>query len=170
MPEAVPFDVREDVTAALGRLAAAGVSMRVPMGDIAGHLADTTEDRFETGRDPLGVPWKPSQRALATGDKTLVESGDLVGSIQPSWGDDFAAAGSEASGGAAVYAAIHQFGGTIRPKAKKALAFNGRVVAQVVIPARPYVGFTDENADYAVETLAAHLDAALAGTGGGAAA
>lgn len=164
----VSFELREDVTAALDALARAGVELRTPMKDIAGHLADTTRDRFETQTSPAGVPWKKSERAIADGGQTLVDSGDLLASIAERWGDDFAEAGPEASGGGAVYAGIHQDGGTIRAKNGKALSFAGRLVASVTIPKREYVGFTDENADYAVATLAGHLARAM--SAGGAAA
>jgi len=44
-----------------------------------------------------------------------------------------------------VYGAIHQFGGTIKPKAGKFLVFRlgGRTVfaRSVTIPARPFLGF-----------------------------
>jgi phage gpG-like protein len=45
-----------------------------------------------------------------------------------------------------IYAAIHQFGGTIRPKSKRALRFRmgGRLftLSKVSIPARPFLGLT----------------------------
>ena len=171
----VAITLRDDVSDALGRLATAGVDMTPVMKDIAGHLADTTRERFETSRDPDGVPWKPSRRVLGLDGsrdghgphrpdgKTLVDSGDLLASIAEDWGSDYAAAGPEASGGAAIYAAIHQFGGTIRPKVKAALSFAGRLFASVLIPARPYLGFNSENADYAIGAIDDYLARAMAG-------
>lgn len=149
--------IREDVTVALGRLAEMGEDMTPVMKDIAGHLADTTRERFETEADPTGRKWIPSRRVVEHGGKTLTLTGDLGNSITEDWGPDFAAAGPERSGGAGVYALIHQTGGEIRPREKKALSFGGRIVARVIIPARPYVGFTDVNADYAIGALARHL-------------
>lgn len=189
----VGITIREDVTAALNRLAAAGSDLTRPMKDIAGHLADETRERFETGRDPSGRPWKPSRRVLGLdGSKdgkdgrshgphrqdgqTLVDTGDLLASIREDWGSDYAAAGPEASGGAAVYAKIHQFGGKITPRdregkdgARPALKVGGRYLASVTIPARPYLGFTDADADYVVEALAEHLAAVIGGDEAGAA-
>jgi phage virion morphogenesis protein len=163
----IEIEVREDVTVALARLAAAGGDMTPAMKDIAGHLDDTTRERFETETDPAGRRWTPSRRAIEhPGEKTLTLSGDLGNSMRPDWGSDYAAAGPEASGGAAVYALIHQMGGEIRPRVAKALSFGGRLVSRVVIPKREYLGFTDENADYAVEVLTEHLARAA---GGGAA-
>ena len=157
----IEVQLTDELTAALGRLAAAGVDMTPAMGDIAGHLADETVGRFESGTGPDGVPWKPSERVLKHGGLTLVDRGDLRGSIRPDWGADYAAAGPEASGGAAVYARIQQEGGTIRPRQAKALHFNGRIVASVTLPARPYVGWTDGDSDYAVAAIGDYLSAAL---------
>lgn len=153
----IAITIREDVTAAMNRLAADGADMTPAMKDIAGHLADTTRERFETETDPTGKKWIPSRRVVEHGGKTLTLTGDLGNSITEDWGPDFAAAGPERSGGAGVYALIHQTGGEIRPREKKALSFGGRIVARVIIPARPYLGFTDVNADYAIGALARHL-------------
>lgn len=159
------IEIRDDVTAALDRAIAASIDLSPAMGDIAGHLADEARERFELEAGPDGVPWLRSQRARDEGGQTLTLSGDLRNSLAEDWGADFAAAGPERSGGAGVYAAIHQLGGTIRPKAKKALSFSGRIVASVVIPARPYLGFTDEDADYCLAALGRHLSAAFGGDG-----
>jgi len=94
-----------------------------------------------------------------------VDTGDLLSSITESWTTNEAAVGAEASGGAAIYAAIHQFGGTITPRKAGALSFGGKLFASVTIPARPYLGFTDADADYAVAALAEHVaGAASAGS------
>lgn len=176
MPGGIEIDItiREDVTVAIARLVAAGGDLTPVMGDIAGHLADTTRERFETSTGPDGVPWKPSRRVLGLdgsrsgfgpfqlSGKTLVLTGDLMNSIAENWGADFAEAGPERSGGAGVYALIHQEGGTIRPKKAGALSFGGRILASVTIPARPYVGFNDVNADYVVGSIGDHLLAAFA--------
>lgn len=58
-----------------------------------------------------------------------------------------------------VYAAIHEFGGIIKPRTKKALTFktkDGRwhTVQRVVMPARPYMR-------PAVQKSAAKIEAAL---------
>lgn len=161
----VEITLNQNVTVALQSAIDAAIDLRPAMRDIAGHLADTTRARFETGRGPTGVPWKPSRRAIEEGGKTLVDRGDLLGSIREDFGADYAAAGPEASGGAAIYAKIHQFGGIITPRVKKALSFAGRVMSKVVIPARPYVGFNDENADYVVDTIADHLRRAFSAPG-----
>lgn len=161
----VEISLRDDVSAALDRLAKAGADMTPAMRAIAGHLAAETEERFETERAPSGLPWKKSQRALDEGGQTLTLHGDLRSSITFNYGRDFAEAGPERSGGAGVYAAIHQFGGTIKAKNGRALTFGGRLVASVSIPARPYLGFTDADADFVVDELAALVTASMTGAG-----
>lgn len=173
----------DELSGALARLAAAGADLTPAMEDIAGHLEGETRDRFEEERDPLGVPWRPSRRVLGLdGSKdghgpfqkdgqTLTLTGDLRSSIRSNAGRDFAEAGPEASGGAARYAAIHQFGGRITPKQgregkdgkRPALNFGGRMVAAVVIPARPYLGWTDADTAYALDTLVGLFGRALDG-------
>jgi phage gpG-like protein len=86
-------------------------------------------------------------RRAAAGVRILQRSGRLAGSITP-WSDGFGAM----VGTNVTYARIHQFGGktkphVIRPKYKKALAFNGRLAKSVnhpgsKIPARPFLQLT----------------------------
>lgn len=58
------------------------VSDMAPLMDIIGvYLEDDARDNFEGEHSPAGVPWKPSQRALATGGKTLQDSRILFQSI-----------------------------------------------------------------------------------------
>lgn len=155
----------EALVAALGRAVAAGEDLSPAMRGIADHLEATTRLRFETETGPDGVRWKPSQRALEEGGQTLTLSGDLRSSIGSAHGPSTAEAGPERSFGAAVYAAIHQFGGVIRPRVKQALSFGGRVVASVTMPARPYVGWAPEDQEEAAEILTRHLRSAFEGGG-----
>lgn len=168
-PIDISFEIDDTVSAAIDQAIAGIADMTPVMKDIAGELDAQTRLRFEEGKSPAGVPWKPSERVKEHGGQTLVLSGDLANSIRPDWGADYAAAGPEASGGAAVYAAIHQFGGTIVPRHKQALAFGGRIVSRVVMPARPYLGWNDETQAYAVDTLSAYIARLFGAQAGGAA-
>ncbi len=120
-------------------------------------LVATTHDRFDEAREPYGAPWaalSPAYAALKRGPGILRESGmrgGLMGSIT------FQVAGSELHVGSnKVYAAIHQFGGVIKPVSARALRFGLMIggkravvrVHSVRIPARPYLGFGP--ADYRV--------------------
>lgn len=109
---------------------------------IGAGIVDATHGRFASGTDPDGKPWAPLQpayAALKTNSQILVERHGLYDSIH------FRVDGHRVLiGSAKVYAAIHQFGGTIKPKNAKALVFmlGGRMVRahSVFIPARPYLG------------------------------
>jgi phage virion morphogenesis protein len=162
----ISIELGENLSQALAFAQRAAVDLSPAMQEISLNLVSTTIERFEQERGPDGVPWKPSARAIEEGGKTLQDSGALKDSIEPDFGTDFAAAGVLASGGPAIYAAIHQFGGTIRARHKKALSFAGRIVAAVRIPARPYLGFDDANRAFALEAISDHLFRAF--TAGGA--
>lgn len=129
----------------------AGQDMSEPMAAIAGVMMSATQERFDYERDPLGVPWKPSQRAIEDGGKTLYKEGQLRMNVVSRSGRDTAVVGVEDNAAndsrrrpVRDYALIHQQGGTIRPRQGKALSFAGRVLASVTIPQRAYLGFSDD--------------------------
>lgn len=103
-----------------------------------------TIERFENSEDPEGNRWRNSIRANTEGGKTLVQSAGLKNSIAVR-----ATAKGFAVGTNKKYAAIHQFGGTIRAKSKKGLIFkiNGKFARkqEVEIPARPFLGISDSD-------------------------
>ena len=101
------------------------------MRGIAHILQRRIQNSFDSKKSPFGQPWKPSQYGL-------VHHGHL------SQFSTSANAYSASVYNSVVYAAIHQFGGTIKPKNGKYLTFKGKNsrfvrVKQVVIPARPYL-------------------------------
>ncbi len=116
---------------------------------IAGDMMDEVEENFaQQGRPKwLGFKYTPSEKRGGTSAKLLQHSGQLASSIVERSDGNTAAVGTNK-----VYARIHQEGGKtkphlIKPRNKKALAFNGRVVKQVNhpgsdIPARPYLLIT----------------------------
>lgn len=114
---------------------------------IGESLVSSTLERFEESKDPDGNAWTPSARAWGEGlkgkarrglglkgrggrgfGKTLVNKGLLRGSITYEATPQRVVVGTNV-----VYAAIHQFGG---------MAGRGR---KVRIPARPYVGISEED-------------------------
>lgn len=152
-----PLEIRLDLGTALqrdlNRAIAGGADLTRPMKEIAVHLEAVVARRFETETGPGGVPWKITERKQRDPSAhILFLHGDLQSAIHADSGSDFAEIGVERSFGAAVYARIQQFGGVIRPVVKKALSFGGRILAQVTIPARPYLGF-DEEDRLEVETI-----------------
>jgi phage gpG-like protein len=130
--------------AALARLEALG---RIEFDELLDGLArmgqQQTQRRIESEKtSPEGAAW-PLTR---DGRKALFVTGThLYRSI------DHAASASEARWGTGwIGAKVHQFGAVIRPKDAKALSFTvggKRVVAKkVTIPARPYLGVSEQNA------------------------
>lgn len=112
----VSITVRVDGEAAGERLE----SIELAAGDltpamklIAAYGVSSTVLRFRTQTGPGGVPWPPSRRD----GQTLRDSGRLVSSIAPDSGDRWASWGTNVK-----YAAVHQFGGTIRPVTRRFLA------------------------------------------------
>lgn len=171
--------ISENVTTALDAGLAAGADLTPAMAEIARYLASEMRYRFETETAPDGTPWKPSLRVAGwtdrnghrhpgDGGQTLTLHGDLRNSITEDWGLDYAAAGPEASGGAAVYARIHQEGGTIRAKhsddgSRRALRTPLGLFAAITIPARPYAGWTPQDDEETLAILTDHLSSAFGG-------
>lgn len=130
-----------ELDAALSRAIAGGEDIRAPMLAIAGMWRNLVEDRFDAEESPLGVPWAKRRDNSGPAHKILKLSGALLEQVIPLSGPDFAQIGVEATAGPAKYARIHNEGGTIVPKNKKALSFGGRIVAKVVMPQRQFIGF-----------------------------
>lgn len=134
------LDARQ-AQAALNGLIKAGANLTPLMDRIGNYLANETKHRFETGAGPDGRAWKPSRRATEQGGKTLVDRGHLRGSVTHRAGGNFVEVGSNV-----IYAAVQQFGATIRAKAGGKLIFKVgggyRSMDQVTIPARPYLGMS----------------------------
>jgi phage virion morphogenesis protein len=109
--------------------------------------------RFRTQTGPDGVAWKKGRKKSG---RTLTQAGHLAGSISSR-----ATSGEATWGVNRVYAAIHQFGGVIKPKTKKALRFRiagggFATVKQVTIPARPFLGVSAADRSDILHVLRKH--------------
>ncbi len=149
------------INAALERLA----NPQPMFADIGLSLVASTQRRFEQGRGPDGAVWPPSIRALTEGGKTLIDSARLMQSISYVAGRSGVEVGTNV-----VYAAIHQFGGTIHQAArqgqvhfatskrtgkrlkgfrKAGKAAEHRTVEigarDIAMPARPFLGLDDDD-------------------------
>ena len=132
--------------AGLKRLEDKGRDLAPLLDEIGAYVDFSSRRRFELGVGPDGVPWPPSIRAREDGGQTLVDQGWLRQI-------DHVVQGNEVVSGppsiTAPYAAVHQFGATIRPTAGEFLTFRigERWVRarEVTIPPRPYMGINDED-------------------------
>ena len=124
---------------------------------LAEAVRESTLERFKQGKAPDGQKWKTSIRAAREGGRTLVKTAQLRNSIRTK-----ADASGFAVGTNVKHAATHQFGEpgrTIRAKNKKALRFQvgGRWISKkqvrVTIPARPFLGLSDEDMREIKETV-----------------
>jgi len=137
-------------------------------GDVSGALKnigeallETTNERFETGRDPEGRKWQPlsplTVKIRGAAGPILWNTGRLKSSISYNVTGNVLELGPNT-----VDAAIHQFGGRIVPKDAKALriaAPGGPIFAKKVdIPARPYIGFGPKDWAAAKDALEDWLD------------
>lgn len=125
------------------------------LGDI---LLDGVHDRFREQRAPDGRPWQKSWRAIATGSKTLQDSGILLNSIHTRLNKNGVSMLSNLK-----YAKLMHFGGVIKPKHKKFLKFKtpmgGWMFAkQVTIPARPIFGVSEDDAQNMLLAMEEYLE------------
>lgn len=150
------IDVDErKVVDALSRLAAFdGEAMPLALEQIGEYLLRSTRDRAELQIDPEGDPWAPLSPRYAKwkekkrpGVPILKFDFHMLGD-QLSWqivGDELFV------GTNAVYGATHQFGREVTlPDGTRAF-----------IPARPYLGLSDEDAEEVTAILVDHLERAI---------
>ena len=129
------------------------------MDSVGDALVSGTLKRFDDEEGPDGNKWEPSGRAEDDGGQTLTDTG-------PVRRMRFNASDTVMVGSNLKYARIHQKGGTITPKKAKKLVFKGRggkkvAVDQVTIPARPYLGISDEDMDDVKSTMTDFLAGAF---------
>lgn len=148
----------DEVRAAFDRLIAAVHDMTPLMRDIGEHLLSTTRERFRSQKAPDGTPWAPlseSTKAKKTRNvgKILTERGFLSGNLAYRAGSDEVLVGSPS-----VYAGTHQFGAE---EGAFGTTGAGRPIPWGTIPARPFLGVSDDDAseiralvnDYLAEQL-----------------
>ena len=136
----------EEAIAQLGEVAARLDNPTPLYDEIGASLVVSTQARFEREEDPQGKPWPPSIRKLVEGGRTLTDTAGLVKSVTHEASREGVAVGTNK-----ISAAVHQFGATIRAKTAKGLRFrlpgdnDFRIVQQVTIPARPFLGLDAED-------------------------
>ncbi|WP_294622898.1 phage virion morphogenesis protein [uncultured Bilophila sp.] len=121
------------------------------LADIGEALVSSTVQHFVEGKGPDGEGWKPSERSARDGGKPLSDTGRLRQSIEYTTTPDSVMVGTNV-----IYGRIHQLGGEIRPKRKKALKVKGKLVSKVTMPARPYLYIDDEDREEVAHIIALH--------------
>ena len=145
------------------RAAASRGRMRLLLETLARVGEETARDRVKRGGPaPDGTAWPPRSRLSLSRKPLLNRAGDL--------GDSIASASSSRTarwGSNRDYARIHQLGGIVRPRRRRALRFEqgGRSIfaRKVTIPARPYLGWGDEEEHQANLVVRRWFDEALGG-------
>ncbi len=145
-----------DVRGLLDRIAEFGErGLREALVDIGAHLWRATRDRAVAEVAPDGTPWHALSPGYAA-RKAKRRAG--VGMLTWDWhmlGDRLTYQVEDDAmelGTSAKYGAIHQFGG--KPDMAPGPA---------AIPARPWLGLSDQDEREVIEILREHLDAAIGG-------
>jgi phage gpG-like protein len=155
-------------------------SRRGLMKVLAEEARDQVAEEFAEARDPYGRPWVRSHRARLEGGKTLTDTAILRRSITTNPDLLQISPAGFTLGTNVPYAAVHQFGRTIRPKKGKYLTFRGpgapagkgkragrggfARVTQVRIPRRPILpdtGLPQQWARAFESTALAYLESQL---------
>ena len=145
------------------RAAASQRRMRLLLETLAQTGAETARHRVKRGGPaPDGSGW-PARHPLSASRKPLLNrDGDLGASIASAATSRTARWGTNR-----VYARIHQLGGIVRPRRRRALRFeqggNQIFARQVVIPARPYLGWGGDEEHQADGVVRRWFDEALGG-------
>ncbi len=149
--------------AGLERMAALGERPR-PIWEAIGNYGETsTKLRFVRGIDPDRKRWIPSIRVRQGGGQTLRLKNRLMDSITHNSTNSGTAWGTNV-----VYAAIHQFGGTIKAKGKNLrFKIGGRFVSvkKVTIPKRSFVGVNADDAGDILHVAQQEIDKAARNRG-----
>ena len=151
-----------EVASAFARLAGVMSDTTPVMAAIGTGLVASTHRRFVSQTDPDGRKWEalhPDYRPVKRNSRILTESGRLRDSISSEPTQDTVRVGT-----GVVYGAIHQFGGTIVPKNATHLVFRlATGVAQaksVTLPARPYLGISDDDEEMIADTVFGFIERA----------
>lgn len=156
----IKYDDR-DVRKALERLRKAGADLEPAMREIAGHLADGVAESFARQESPDGKRWAPLTPATKKERRKkryragpiLERSGDLQSRIVADHDATTAVAGTNL-----VYARTHQFG------ARRGQFRGGkRPIPWGDVPARPFLGVSDETRDVVLDVIRDHLRRAVTG-------
>ncbi len=148
----IDFDGRQSVINALSGLLFDAPKFNEFANDVGSEMVYQTQQNFENQSSPDGVPWQKSLRAIVQSGETLRDTGRLLNSITfnpmpdgVEWGTNVA------------YAPYLHYGAHIKAKNAEFLRFKtayGWVSKkEVFVVARPFMGFTQANQQYVINTL-----------------
>lgn len=143
------LELRRGIAKLLARIA----DPRPALEEIGEVLVPSTKQRFAVEKDPQGNPWAPNSpvtRARKTTPKVLTEEGYLGDTI--AW--QLEGAKGVAVGTNLVYGATHQFG---MPRGYAGRTKRGAPIPWGDIPARPFLGVSDEDGERILEILRDYL-------------
>ena len=132
---------------ALDSLARRAGDLNLVLRDIGEELLNRLDDRWDAAVSADGTPWTPlSEATLAQKRRPdiLVESDRLRRLAYKVRG------GGLAVGTNVIYGAIHQLGGEA-----------GRVAHRVTLPARPFLGLSEDDRSHILEIVQEHLGSAI---------
>lgn len=140
---------QDAIQSALKEIANAGNDLEPVMREIAGVLADSTEDAFANEADPVtGNPWPALSESYlaqnpnrASGQMLQMSAAGLASSIQSEHSNDSASVGTNK-----LYAALHQFGG-----------LPDMAPGPAAVQARPYLGLAAEDETEILAIISRHL-------------
>jgi phage virion morphogenesis protein len=158
------------------------LDLSVPMRIIAELVKSSIKKNFATGAAPDGTPWLPlkrprqGKRHKGSSAQPLRDTGLLMASVTSAGPHHLETIGSNflEIGTNLVYAGVHQFGATINQAERHrrkpwvftneqgATIFTRRIRAHTVrLPARPFLGFSDELVQDISDVLGEALEKAL---------
>ena len=147
----VTFDGKAATASLRGLLA--GIENPAPLlAQLGEYTLRTTRARFKSQTAPDGTAWaalQPWYKKEKSQNKNRVLT--LRGYLRGQLVSQVVGGKSVEVGSNLIYAAVHKFGGTMRPQNAKLLAFRGHVAKSVTIPARPYLGLSDADRNELVE-------------------
>lgn len=149
----------DDVDGALQRLYDAAGSLGPVLKNIGEYETSSTKRRFLDEQDPDGRPWLELNTLYA---KTKKGPGKLRGQSRSLSEIVYQVAEDSVEIGTnAIYARIHNEGGTIKPKSAGALLFSmgGQtfMVQQVKIPKRQFLGVNETDREEIMEIILDHF-------------
>lgn len=157
----IKFDDDSLITALLHRLAQFDQSKLYD--EMGAGLVDSVQNRFVTGTDVDGNPWKVSWRAQLQNGQTLRDTGRLMNSYTHNVLSNGVEVGTDIE-----YAAPLHYGAEIVPKTAGYLLFNVagnyRKVKQVTLPPRTQLGVNADDETMLLDVVQGFMNDILRGT------